>query len=159
MQLLARFFLNRAGIGFQILDLAGIAVVFVLQRVDFLLQAMVVSAFFAVDDHAVGPESYMHEQPHGDDAYGGCGQSAAGTVKQGQIWAQLFEDALSESFRLRSAFDQRTKALLGSSKDADFWNLFYSKIHFLAAALSFSSASLLLASEYTRTTGSVPETR
>jgi hypothetical protein len=37
--------------------------------------------------------------------------------------------------------------MLGASKDADFWKLYYSKIHFLAAALSFSSASLLLASE------------
>ena len=83
MQLLAGFFLNRARIGFQIFDLAGVAVVFVLQGVDFFLEALVLRAFGAIDDHAVGAERYMHEQPYGEYAHGCGGQSPAGGMKPG----------------------------------------------------------------------------
>ena len=80
VQLLAGFFLDGLGIGLEGFDLGSVAVVFLLQLVDFVAETLVLSPLLQVDHHAVGAEHYVEEEPDGNDGDCQGGQATPGYI-------------------------------------------------------------------------------
>ena len=80
-----------------------------------------------------------------------------------RIGANHFNPRGNHRLSLRCALGHSPQTILRTREFADFAKSFhcsiYSKIQFFAAVLIFSRPRRLRASEYTRTTGSVPDNR
>lgn len=146
MELLAGLLFNPLGIGFQLIHFTGILLVFLLQLLDIFLHALVLSLFRAVDHRAVCAKGDVNEQPDGKDRNRDCSDPATQFVQLCQIRFKCCLNSARPSFSLVRSMGERSQPLLWRRKDADSGNA-YSKIHCLAAALSFERAGSLQASE------------
>ena len=64
-----------------------------------------------------------------------------------QSWVQPRKHPLGDCFCLRNVIQQQLQAFVRPTKGPNLGGSLYSKIHFLAAALNFSSPAWLVASE------------
>src|SRR5690242_562099 len=101
----------------------------------------------------------MGKQPDSEDRNGGRGQATSQVVEKSERGAKLCHAAVGPGLSLGCSGDECAQAVLGPRQHSNFLETSYSKIHCFAAALSLASSPSLPASEYTRTTGSVPESR
>jgi hypothetical protein len=158
MELLPGFPLDSLGIGLELVDLPGVVLVFLLQLVDFFLEPLVLGALRAVNDHPVIPEHDMHKQPDGHKRHPDRGQASTLLKQLSKKWLEASANSICMSLSELSWPGEKLQPFSGWGANADFGE-YYSKIHCLASALSASSSAWLGASEYTLTTGSVPESR
>ena len=159
MELFARFLLNRLGIALQRLDLLRINIILVLQAIDVFSQNLDFGAFLFVRNHTVVAEHDMQEQPHREYTHRSRSKLAPKFIQAFTAGPNPVAQAVERGLSLRRSLHEGTKAVLWPRQVANSAESVYSKIHFLAAALNFSSPSSLRASAYTRTTGSVPDRR
>ena len=146
MKLLAGFFLDPLGIGLQLVYLLGIFVIFFLKPANILLQALVLGPFRPVNRHTVRAQHSVHKEPDGNNYHrAGCYPPAN--------CIELFKNRFSPDSRffgpslcLIRALREGAQSFLWRRDDADFGET-YSKIHCLAAALSFCNSCALGASE------------
>ena len=136
MQLLAGFFLDHLGIALQSPDLLRRAVVFLLQPVNFFLQALIFRFLLAINDHAVGTEHHVCKEPDGEHDHSPGRQAASNTVKNGRGRPRFFFQAIYPSLGLRSAFDQAAQPVFRTRQDSKLRHGFYMEIHDSAAALA-----------------------
>jgi hypothetical protein len=81
-------------------------VVFFLQAVNFLAQVLVLRPLLPVDNHAIGAEHHVQEEPYSDCGYTQCGQPALRAVQPSQSGVQVLlhslNYAIAEILGLRS---------------------------------------------------------
>jgi len=146
MELLAGFFLDSFGIRLELVDFAGVLLVFFLQLLDVLLHALVFCFLSAIDDHTVCAKSHVHKQPDRQNSDRHSCNPAPQFIQFREIRFKCCLNSARPSFCLIRSMGERTQPLLWRRNNADSGNA-YSKIHCLAAALSFERAGSLLASE------------
>src|SRR5205814_3801276 len=106
MQLLPGFFLNGLGISLECFDLRGVAVVFLLQCVNFVAESLVLRPLLAIDDHAVSAEHHMKEEPDGKQGDRRRCQAAPSTTKPAECRPEFLHNLAAKGFGLRSMIDQ-----------------------------------------------------
>ena len=70
MKLLAGFFLDPLWVILQLRDFVRVQLVFLLELLNILLNALIFRFLGAVYHHAIGPERHMHEDPDSKDSHG-----------------------------------------------------------------------------------------
>ena len=158
MKLFAGFFFDLFGVRLQAGDLVGIGVVLFLKFADLLLQILILSTFSAIDSDPVRTQHSVNKYPDGNYDYSGSCQATTHCIHLFHEWSHVEASFLGPSLGVVCALYEGAHSLFGRRDDADFRKS-YSKIHCLAAALSFCNSCALGASEYALTTGSVPEIR
>jgi len=158
VELFAGFFLDSFGISLQLIDLLGVPIVFFLQLADLLLQILILGTFGPINHHPIGAEHDVHKQPYREHRHRSGGQPPAYPVYPFDNRLRLGASSCGPRFSLIGALGERTQPRFRRRKNPDLREL-YSKIHCFAAAFRSCKPCWLGASEYTLTTGSVPESR
>ena len=84
----------------------GVAVVFLLQCVNFVAESLVLRPLLAIDDHAVSAEHHMKEEPDGKQGDRRRRQAAPSTTEPTECGPQLLHNVVAKGFGLRSMIDQ-----------------------------------------------------
>ena len=137
-----------------------VMIVFLLQPVDLAAQVLVLGALLPVNDHAVGPEHHMQKQPDRDTRHASGGQPAPR--------AMTTSAEAGRNFSLHAQPQASACGACSTSALSPRWAPGNTRISGTALfeyplfrrLRSISPVRCLLpASEYTRTTGSVPDKR
>src|ERR1039458_3207033 len=118
VKLLAGFLLDGGRIGFERSDLVDVLTVFLLQAFDLTLERLHLGVFLAIDDHAVGSEHGVQQQPY-DKKDGGRGSQT--TPLHGEPRpdrARAFDPARRHGLCPGSLIHHRAEAFLRTWKDA-----------------------------------------
>src|SRR5579863_3435346 len=155
-ELLARFFLDGLVVRLQLLNLACVALIFLLLFENLLVQRLILEALLLVDDHPVGAEYDVREQRDRGHHHKNRGQPPPQHVDAHEQWTHPPDPGRSQCLGSRCVLHHGAQAVFGTRNS---WQISHSKIHCFAAAPSCSRSRSLRASEYARTTGSVPDNR
>ena len=159
MQLFPRHSLDCLGIILKRVDLIRESCVLLRQPRDLLMQVLVLGFLLPVNHHSIGAKHHMHKKPYAENRDYAGRNAPPNAIEQRERRPQPKHRPLGPGFCLRSVLHQRTQTVFRIGQPAYFAEMLYSKIHCLAPALNFVSSCGLAASEYTLTTGSVPDKR
>src|SRR5581483_3347525 len=127
-------------------DLLCISIVLFLQAINLLLQALIFRTLGPINCHPVCAKHHVQKKPDRQNSDCSGSDPPPYGIHALQKGFDLCTGSLSQGFSVVRTLGQRPQPLLGRGKNPDFWQT-YSKIHCLAAALSFFRSSALGASE------------
>jgi hypothetical protein len=102
MELLARFFFDGGGIGFERLDLIGVLIVFFLHALNLTLQRLHLGPLLPIHNHAVGSEHGVQHQSHNKENGSHSSQTTPLHCQPRPNRTRTFNATAGQCLRLRS---------------------------------------------------------